>query len=148
MSASVVAGERRGPRGIGSPGRLVLLVVAVVGLVGAGIAVGFPHRSDYLGHFLAGAGGTTLLLACLLGRTQRPLLVTAGVVVAILLGVGTEATVFRIAIFDPVDLATQSLGAVLVGCCLLTARASGRLLALLGATGLLLLTVGWISAFA
>lgn len=148
MSGSVVAGRRRGAKGIGSPERSVLLLVAVVGVVGMAVAIGFPQRSDYLGHFLAGAGGTTLLLACLLGREERPLLVTAGVVVAILLGVGTEATVFRIAIFDPVDLAIQSLGAVLVGCCLLTARASVRLLGLLGITGLLLLTVGWFSAFA
>lgn len=148
MSGTVVAGGRRDVAAAMSPARRVMLLVVAVGLVGVAFAIAFPDRSDYLGHYLAGAGGTTLLLACVLGRRERPLLVTAGVAVAILLGVGTEATVFRLAIFDPVDLANQSLGAVLVGCCLLNATASVRLFALLTAAGLLLLTFGWISAFA
>jgi hypothetical protein len=37
------------------------------------------------------------------------------VALAVLFGVATEATVFRIAIFDPVDFFNQSLGAVAAG---------------------------------
>lgn len=77
----------------------------------------FSYRTDYLGHFIAGFGGTLGLLT--LGRIVSswrwmPLLLTS---VAIAIGIGTESSIFRIAIFDAVDFFNQSLGAALA-CCL------------------------------
>ena len=86
-----------------------------VGVVALGFGVAFPTRTDYLGHFVAGAGGTLLLLAPVVALSRAgSWWRVAGVVVAVLGGVVTEATVFKIAIFDLVDLGNQSLGAVLV----------------------------------
>lgn len=66
----------------------------------------FPHRSDYAGHYLAGLGGTLVLLGCFVWLFRRPVQWwgIALVMAAVSLGVLTESTVFRIAIFDPVDL--------------------------------------------
>ncbi|WP_019146396.1 hypothetical protein [Aeromicrobium massiliense] len=90
--------------------------VVVVLLVGGAYWALFPDRTDYAGHFLAGAGGTYALLALgTLALPGRAWLVVALTWLAVLLGVGTEATVFRLAELDPVDLANQSLGAVLAG---------------------------------
>lgn len=86
------------------------------------------YRPDYLGHFLAGYGGTLLLLAfAALGEHELDREVVGATVVAILLGIGAEATVFRIAIFDPVDVANQSLGACLAAAGMLGRTGSGRL---------------------
>jgi hypothetical protein len=129
----------------------VALGTCAVAVLVAAVAfgVGFPSRTDYLGHFLAGAGGTLLLLAPAValspaGSWWR----VVAVVVAILGGVITEATVFKIAIFDPVDLANQSLGAVLVGIALLDGRRSWLLGAAAGVLGVLLLAAGFRYAFA
>jgi hypothetical protein len=90
-----------------------------------------------------------LLVAGVLATPRRaPAAVVTAVVVAILLGVGTEATVFRLAIFDPVDLSVQSLGAVLVGCSLLDTQGSLRLAVVLVPLGILLLVMGFFYAFA
>ncbi len=90
--------------------------VVVVVLVGAAYWACFPERTDYAGHFLAGAGGTYALLALgTLVLPGRAWLVVALTWFAVLLGVGTEATIFRLAELDLVDLANQSLGAVLAG---------------------------------
>ena len=65
-----------------------------VAVVAAGVAyyVAFPARTDYAGHFLAGAGGTLLLLAFLAPvRHGGPWRAVAAAAVAILLGVGTAA---------------------------------------------------------
>lgn len=75
----------------------------------------FPYRTDYVGHFLAGYGGTLGLLVFPLatlspGLRWEPL---GAAVIAITLGALLEATVFRLAIFDPVDFFNQSLGALL-----------------------------------
>ena len=79
-------------------------------------------RHDYTGHFLAGYGGT--LAACMVWLKQlspdrvaqrgelEVLLVCAA---CIALGAVAEATIFRLAKFDPVDFFDQSLGAVLAG---------------------------------
>lgn len=112
------------------------------------LLLAFPDRTDYAGHFLAGAGGTSLLLAFALplrrGGAWRVVAVTA---LAVLAGVGTEATVFRLAEFDPVDLANQSLGAVVAGASF--AGADGRRAgAYAAAAGVVLVVAGFRYAFA
>jgi hypothetical protein len=88
--------------------------VAAIAIAGLLFRLLLPDRSDYAGHFLAGAGGTLLLLTVVLATGVRAAsAVVAVMLVAILLGTGTEATIFKLAQFDPVDLAVQSLGAVL-----------------------------------
>jgi hypothetical protein len=67
---------------------------------------------------------------------------------AILLGAFTEATVYRLAEFDPVDLANQSLGAVLAGVGMLDARPYDRTTGVAGAAGLVFLVGGFFLAFA
>jgi hypothetical protein len=80
------------------------------------------HRSDYLGHFAAGYGGSlgalTILLfisAALRREHVRSALLLVGVVACIGIGAIFESTVFRIARFDEVDFCNQSLGAALAG---------------------------------
>jgi len=102
-----------------------------------------------VGHFLAGAGGTFLRLAGVLAETpdrRWPVVVT--VWVAILLGVLTEATVFRLAEFDPVDLANQSLGAILAGVAMLDARPYDRSSGVAAVAGFAFLVAGFFYAFA
>src|SRR5690606_32686438 len=80
------------------------------------------HRTDYVGHFMAGFGGTLLVMAVVLevlrDAARSP---STGVVVILLLllciGIGAleEATTFRLAKWDEVDFFNQSLGAVLAG---------------------------------
>ncbi len=79
------------------------------------------HRTDYLGHYIAGFGGTLLLLSLplLLKRQVSERKLLALVVLAIVLGFGAEMTIFNMAKFDPVDFANQSLGACMAGLCLL-----------------------------
>lgn len=122
-------------------GAVLLAAVAYGGL--------FPDRTDYVGHFLAGAGGTFLLLAVVVAAAPErrwPVVIT--VWVAILLGVLTEATVFRLAEFDPVDLANQSLGAVMAGVAMLDARPYDHSAWVAAATGLGFLVAGFFYAFA
>lgn len=129
--------------------RTLGVVVLAVLVPAVAFRVAFPDRTDYVGHYLAGAGGTALLLAVvavLPGR--RPWLVTAATGGAIIAGVGTELTVFRLAIFDPVDLANQSLGAIVVAAGLVAAPGSRRLAAGLVVVALLLLAAGFRYAFA
>ena len=123
-------------------------MAAVVGIA-LGYGLLFPDRTDYLGHFLAGAGGTFWLLAFVTEvapGSRRP--VVLAVWAAILLGVGTEATIFRLAEFDPVDLANQSLGAVVAGFGMLDARPLDRSSGIAGAAGLAFLVGGFVYAFA
>lgn len=113
------------------------------------LLIGLPHRTDYAGHFLAGAGGTAGLLALVVaGFGGRPWLVVTTTVSAVLLGVATEATVFRIAIFDPVDLGMQSLGAVIVGSGVVGMTRSLAAGAAMAAVGGALLIPGFWLAFA
>ena len=79
------------------------------------------HRTDYLGHVIAGFGATLLLLCLppLFRRRMSDKRVLATVLLAIAFGFGTEMTIFKIAKFDPVDFANQSLGACIAGLCLL-----------------------------
>jgi hypothetical protein len=126
-----------------------LAALTAVAVLGLAYGLLFPDRPDYLGHFLAGAGGTFLLLAVVaVFRPLHPLVVVAGVTGAVVLGASMEASIFRLALFDPVDLANQSIGAVLAGIGLLDAQGddSATGLALVG--GLVLLVAGFLYAFA
>ena len=73
----------------------------------------FDYRSDYAGHMLAGCGGTLFCLGVLVvaAGTVAPRTVVLTAAAAIALGALIEATIFKIAIFDPVDFSNQSLGA-------------------------------------
>lgn len=100
----------------------ILLVGAALGLVAAGYLLFLRHRTDFPGHLLAGYGatlGAVGLLSCLVPvatwRRRGPGLVAAGTLGCVAVGVGLEATLFRIAVFDPVDAYNQSLGAALAG---------------------------------
>lgn len=122
-----------------------LLALAVASAVLLRLA--FPDRTDYAGHFLAGAGGTALLLALVLPLRRGPWRVVAAATIGILGGVGTEATVFRLAEFDVVDLANQSLGAVVAAAAFL--RSDGvRAAAYAAAAGAVLTVAGFVYAFA
>lgn len=130
------------------PGRPVAALVAVAVL---GVAYGllFPERSDYLGHFLAGAGGTFMLLAVVIvSAPNHPLVVVAGVAAAVLLGVAMEASIFRLAVFDPVDLANQSVGALLAAIGLLDAQRGDSSAGLAFIGGFVLVVAGFFYAFA
>ena len=123
--------------------------LAAVAVIGVAYAVVFPDRSDYPGHFLAGAGGTFMLLAVLVVRTRHhPWVVVAGVAAAVLLGVSMEASIFRLAVFDPVDVANQSIGAVLAGIALHDAERDDSFMGLAFVGGVVLLVVGYLCAFA
>lgn len=83
-----------------------------------GYTIAFRHRSDYTGHFLAGCGAALVACEILHGLRcpRRPALrVLLAVVGVVILGVAAEATVFRTARFDPVDMANQSLGSITGG---------------------------------
>ena len=108
----------------------------------------FPERTDYAGHYLAGFGGTLLLLAFPLALLTPALRwEPAGVaLVAIGLGAITEATLFRLACFDPVDFANQSLGAI--GAAASVTGRPGHLGAAFGAGALALAFLGAGAAYA
>lgn len=144
-------GDSRGDatRGSRGWGLAVAACGLVVGAAAVAFGVAFPTRTDYLGHFIAGAGGTLLLLAPIVALSRAgSWWRVAGVVLAVAGGVVTEATVFKIAIFDPVDLANQSLGAVVVGAALLDGRRSWLLAAGCVLLGVVLLAAGFHYAFA
>lgn len=79
------------------------------------------YRTDAAGHALAGLGGTLLLLGALLAAARAPVgwSVVGAVLLAVAGGVVTEATIFKLAVFDMVDFANQSIGACLAGLCAL-----------------------------
>ena len=107
------------------------------------------HRLDYLGHFLAGFGGTLLLLAFVLMVVRRPRWIVVLVVgVAIAIGWFTEATVFRLAIFDPVDFCNQSLGACIAGAGSFDRTMSLGSSFVLGLFAVVLISAGFFYAFA
>jgi hypothetical protein len=98
------------------------LLVTIVPAIAMGVLFEtfLSPRYDYLGHFLAGYGGT--LGACMVwlrllsderlaARGEMEILLVC--VGCIALGAVTEATIFRIAKFDEIDFCSQSLGAVL-----------------------------------
>jgi len=90
----------------------VILAIAYGQLLG--------HRSDYLGHYLAGYGGTlglTIVLLMALPATAygklAPWVILVACGAAVALGAVFESSIYRIAKFDEVDFFSQSLGAVL-----------------------------------
>ena len=131
------------------------LVVPLPAAMGLGLFV--THRSDYLGHYLAGYGAT-LFVAWLASRVApaRPGVVVLATLVCVALGVVTEATVFRIATFDRLDFFAQSAGAVLAGLAVLNTRtADGESFVDRGTEGALFacvsgvyLMLGFVYAFA
>lgn len=108
------------------------------------------HRSDYLGHYLAGFGLALGLLALWLAVTRRPLRWSAvtSVMLAIAFGTATEATVFRIAIFDPVDFFSQSIGMCLAGACVVERQETSRIALELFVIAVISIVLGFIFAFA
>lgn len=125
-----------------------LLISVVIG--GSAYAFFLGHRTDYLGHYLAGFGGMLLLLAVPRVFWKRPLgwIVPALFILAITFGAVAEATVFRIAIFDPVDFCNQSLGACIAGSCVVGQERSVRSALISVVTGVVLLVLGFGFAFA
>ena len=72
----------------------------------------------------------------------------AGVASAVLLGVAMGASIFRLAVFDPVDLANQSIGALLAGIGLLDAQRGDSSAGLAFVGGFGLVVAGFFYAFA
>jgi hypothetical protein len=98
-----------------------LLPVAILPAAAAGAVyeIFLGHRHDYAGHFLAGYGGTLGAMMVWLRTTPEGRYAarsTASIlplcIACIALGAVFEATIFRLAKFDEIDLCNQSLGAV------------------------------------
>ena len=106
--------ETSPPKPKALPGEMVM--ISAVALVAVLTLLAFPYRADYAGHFLGGAGATILLLGLVAAffSEPRPWVVLGLCLTSVALGVGTEATIFRLAAYDWVDFAFQSAGAVLV----------------------------------
>ena len=119
-------------------------------LAGAVLLSLFSHRTDYAGHFLAGAGGTMLLMAALLLIPGKAVGygALAAVMAAIAIGWVTESTIFKLAVFDAVDFANQSLGAALAGCCVVGCKRSFGSAIVCAVIGIVLLVAGFWFAFA
>ena len=110
---------------------IIAIVPAVI--VGGLYELFLGHRHDYAGHYLAGYGAT-LAAASLWFRILPPQRyaksslnsILPGCVICILLGVLTEATIFRIAKFDEIDFCNQSLGAVFASVAASTLSGCGK----------------------
>ena len=129
--------------------RLATEISAMAAVTGVAFLQFFPHRSDYAGHYLAGLGGTLMMLGGASWLTGKALewWAVALCAVAVMLGVLTESTIFRIGIFDPVDFFNQSLGAVVAALLMVGTvppRRSGLIAFVLGAVTLVM---GFILAF-
>ena len=125
--------------------------ILLAGIGGGVVFVGLlGYRTDYAGHYLAGFGGTLGLLAISLATARTSLRWEPfGIaLVAILIGVGTEATIFRIAIFDPVDFYNQSLGAALAAMSVQGREPSPAVVGRAGVLAIVFLLVGAGFAFA
>ena len=132
-------------RGLRGPSARIGLAVLLTGLA---FYLFLGYRSDYLGHYLAGFGGTLLLLALpplFRRRLEGPELL-AIMLLAVSLGFGTEMTLFKIAKFDPVDFANQSAGACIAGLCLVNQRWEPGRAVRVFAVGALIAAAGVLSA--
>lgn len=138
-------------------------LVAVCLLAGAGAAtylVG-SGRFDYAAHFLAGAGGTLILIGATsflwhLLRSRWPSIpasaapaIASATLISIGFGLVAEFTVFAAPVADIVDIVHQSLGAVVVGmaCILLPGSRRSWIATLvsdgtIGALGLVMIMIG------
>ena len=119
------------------------LLFAAAGALAILAGFGF-YRIDAAAHFCAGFGGTLLLLA-LVGWRREELGWTAVLVTlaAIAIGVVAEFTVFSDMVPDAVDVAHQSMGAVLAAAVMLGRPARFKPLA---PTALLILGIGFVFA--
>lgn len=104
-----------------------------------GYSLLFGFRTDYSGHYIAGFGAVMVLIA----MGWRPVPAALGLIA---FGVLTEATVFRLAIFDPVDFNNQSLGAALAALCL-AGQVSPKSKIPLGILGGLLILSGFMLSY-
>ena len=103
----------------------VVVRCLAVGLVTTLIfGVLFSYRTDYLGHYLAGFAGTLMVLSLLVLIGPHDAVALAIGLIAIALGWWTESTIFKLAIFDPVDFINQSLGALVAVSVVLDERRS------------------------
>lgn len=106
----------------------------------------FAYRLDAAGHFCAGFGGTLFLLALVSrGRSELGWSAIFAALAAIGIGIVAELTVFSDLVADPVDVANQSLGALLATACVLARPVRSGALAV---TALPILLVGFVFAFA
>ena len=125
------------------------LVLAAL-FTGVMYGVAFFYRSDYLGHFIAGFGATLLLFALHARRRRRHWIGAESVLIvlaAIFMGAITEATIFKIATFDPVDFVNQSLGATIAGAGVIGRAADVGTIRIFWALGLLSVAAGFFFAF-
>jgi hypothetical protein len=102
-----------------------------------------------MGHFSAGAGATMAFIVTVLAFVQRPSssLVALLLVVCVCLGAVTEATIFRLAVFDRIDFALQSAGAALAAMLLMSEGSPSRnALAFLAGMAFLFLGFGIVGA--
>ena len=123
---------------------------ALAGIIGlAAYAPFFGRRNDYPGHFIAGFAGQLLLLALLGIITRRALVGWALLSLAMAIGIGTitEATIFRLAIFDPVDFFNQSLGATTATAAVIGMTLEDRRGVMAGALAMGFLVIGFALAF-
>ena len=109
--------------------RTLLWMVAPALLIAIVFHIALGHRSDYLGHYAAGYGGTIAGMMFLLAVLERvsaviPIAVLMACLASVLFGALLEAPIFRIGRFDEVDFCNQSLGAVLAA--LVTIAVSAR----------------------
>jgi hypothetical protein len=119
-------------------------------IVGVAYGLAFPDRTDYLGHFLAGFGATLGLLSLLytVPLKSRPIAIVIVTLIAVSLGWATEETIFKLAIFDPVDFFNQSLGAV-VAAAVVLGDPRGAVTGLWAfSIGFITLVAGFVFAFA
>ena len=104
-------------------------------------AVLFWYRFDYLGHFVAGFGLTTLLTGVLSRRVRVVASVAMSVGLTLVAGLVSELLFFTSFLFDPVDIANLMLGGLLAAACLGTReidRRDQRALVVVGVIGILL----------
>ena len=127
MTEGAIAHEGADARGPLRLAGLAPLVVAALYLILLG------HRSDYVGHFLAGFGATLGAQGILLLLWPRArvadwagAIALGGTIVCIGGGACLEGWVFRISIFDPIDFFDQSLGAAFAGLAFLAGAGAGR----------------------
>lgn len=138
-----------------------LVAVSVLAVVGAGAYLFGSGRFDYAAHFLAGAGGTLILIAVanvlwsLLSNrwpatfADSAPATAAATLASIGFGLIAEFTVFAAPVADLVDIVHQSLGAIVVGmaCVLLDGSRRSRIASLFseGITaglGLVMIVIG------
>ena len=125
----------------------LLACIATLSSVIVAIRLAFPDHPDYMGHFSAGAGATLALIVTVVAFTRwSPRLVAGLLVLCVAMGVGTEATIFRLAAFDVMDFALQSAGAALAAMLLLSLGTPLRN-ALAFLTGFGFLILGFVLVF-